>query len=157
VSICETPRSTIQYLAEELPIDIVNAVRHAVHEDDIGMLTTVDARGFLHTRPMLVRLVDENGMICFLSNDPSLKTSEIRKNPQVSLSFQSMHERGMCALSASARISRDHHLIQQLWKEELREWIPQGLDDQNLVVLELTPELFDLWTGPLHTVASRVP
>ncbi len=155
--ICETTQEGIRERSEALPVDIGSALRFEIQRGDVGMLTVFDPEGQLHTRPMSVREVDEEGRIYFLSNDPIRKSFGDREHLNVTLSFHFPNRLHFSALRASACLRRNTELLGSLWGDDLLPWFPQGPSDPDLVVIELSPETFDMWEGLLHTSAARVP
>jgi general stress protein 26 len=155
--ICESAQEGIRERSEALPIDIGSALRFEIRRGDVGMLTAFDPEGQLHTRPMSVRDVDEEGRIYFLSNDSIQRSFEITEHSNVNLSFHFPNRLHFSALRASACLRRDAELLWSLLGDDLLPWCPLGASDPDLVVIELSPETFDMWEGMLHTSAARVP
>jgi general stress protein 26 len=153
----ETAQEGIRERSEALPIDIGSALRFEIRQGDVGMLTACDPEGQLHARPMSVRHVDEEGRIFFLSNDSIRKSFEATEHTDVTLSFHFPKRLHFSALRASACLRRDAELLCSLWGDDLLPWVPLGASDPNLVVIELSPETYDMWEGLLHTRAARVP
>ena len=90
----------------------------------------------LHSRPMSVQQVDDEGNIWFLSDKSSNKNQEIAAIDTVELLFGQGHEKYL-ALHGTASISYDKEKIKELWEPIVKVWMPGGVDDPALSVIKV--------------------
>ncbi len=131
-------------------------MNHAPHEDGvrhlarlltdlpIGMLTTIDEHGHLHSRPMATQQTDFDGDLWFFSHRSSHKSDEIRARPQVNVSYGSANGTWL-SISGSAELSDDMAKKRELWRPMLLTWFPKGVDDPDLSLLRVRVERAEYW------------
>lgn len=131
-------------------IEIVKAV-------DICMLTTVDERGDLHSRPMSNnRDVEFDGDLWFFTYGSSLKADEVGRVPKVNAGFADIENQLYASLTGRAEVVRDRAKIEALWKPQLRAWFPDGVDTPDIALLKVTVERAEYWDGSRSLVAHAV-
>lgn len=131
---------------------------------DIAMLTTVGAEGWLVSRPLSTQSASFDGeRLWFFTEADSPKVAEIRRRKKVNLGYASKDANTYVSVAGEARILRDRARIEALWNDALKAFFPKGVDDPNLVLLEVTVRSAEYWTGPrtgigklLAFVAARV-
>lgn len=119
---------------------------------DVAMMTSID-HGHLRSRPMWT-LQDEDfaGTLYFFTRLSSHKMDEVQHNPQVGLSYSDPKSQDYVSVSGHARLSRDPDRMRRLWKEPMRTWFPDGLDDQDLGLLAVEIEQAEYWDSPSSTM-----
>jgi general stress protein 26 len=128
-------------------------IRELIKDIDFCMLTTVDERGDLHSRPMSSNGdVDHDGDIWFFTNASSHKVSEIEKLPKVNVSFADPDDQRYVSISGTAQLVRDRAKIDELWRPEFKMWFPQGKDDPEIALLRVTLEKAEYWDSPSSTI-----
>ena len=128
---------------KDKPVDKKQHLISLVKDFDTGMLTTRNAQGMLHARPMSLAEVDDDGRIYFSSAIDSPKVQDIGKDPQASVSFQGSAR--WVSLSGKLTVSWDRALIDRLWREGWKLWFPEGKDDPNLCILIFDPIEGEYW------------
>ncbi|MEA5579864.1 pyridoxamine 5'-phosphate oxidase family protein [Nodularia harveyana UHCC-0300] len=114
-----------------------------------GMLTTVDANGCLHSCPMhKTGDISLDGGIWFFSSVNTQKVDDIKQNQQVNISFTSPHQQRYISISGTAELIEDRDQMQEKWQPELQTWLPQGLEEPNLVLLKVNIHKVDYWDSP---------
>lgn len=119
--------------------------------DDIkvGMLTTIDESGQLHSRPMwAVEVADDANEIWFFTRASSHKVADINGEHRVNLAFAEPKRQEYVSIAGTARLVRDPARNKALWKEPFRTWFPDGLDDPDLALLQVTPTSAQYWDSP---------
>ena len=117
------------------------------------MLTTIDERGDLHSRPMSSNGdIDANGDIWFFTNASSHKVSEITKLPKVNVSFADPGNQRYISVSGTAQLVRNRAKIDELWRPEFKMWFPEGKDDPEVALLRVTLEKAEYWDSPSSTI-----
>ena len=115
---------------------------------DFAMLTTVDADGTLHSRPMAAQQIDFDGDLWFFTGRSTHKIEEIRARPQVSVSFSDPHRSRYVTIAGNAEIVDDGRKAQKLWRPAYKAWFPLGLGDPDLVLLKVRVDSADCWSSP---------
>jgi len=130
-----------------------------LEESEAAYLTTIDEKGFPHTRamlnlrrpsqfPSLVGLFREHTdewLIYFSTNTASEKIRHIRANPLVSVYYCVPREYRGVMLGGSMEIVADRSIKQALWQNNWNLYYPQGVDDPDYAVLHLFPAFAKGW------------
>ena len=129
-------------------------LREIVKAVDICMLTTVDERGGLHSRPMSNnRDVEFDGDLWFFTYGSSHKVDEVNRVSKVNASFADIDNQLYASLSGRAQVVRDRAKIEEHWKPELKAWFPEGVDTPDIALLKVTVERAEYWDGSQSWVA----
>lgn len=124
---------------------------------NIAMLTTTDAEGALHSRPMATNgEVEFDGTIWFFTYASSGKAHEVEANPRVNVSFSDTRTQTYVSFSGTARIVRDKAKIKELYKPVLNAWFPKGTEEPDIALLEVTAEKAEFWDSPSGFIATTV-
>ncbi|HEX4269365.1 MAG TPA: pyridoxamine 5'-phosphate oxidase family protein [Steroidobacteraceae bacterium] len=114
----------------------------------IGLLTTVDLDGSLHTRPVETLRCDADGTLWFFTDHESPKAHELSHDMRVSVGYSDASKNGYVAVAGRARVLRDRVLAADLWKPGQRAWYPKGVDDEHLSILRVAIERAEYWETP---------
>lgn len=118
-------------------------LRQILEDAGTVMLITRNREGGLHTRPMAVARVDDDGTMYFATSLDSMKVGEIRTDPRVDVVFQSKTQ--YATVSGTARMRHDRALIDELWSESWKLWFSRGKQDPDLVILVVDPDRGEYW------------
>jgi len=128
-------------------------LRELVKDIDFCMMTTVDERGDLHSRPMSSNGdIDADGDIWFFTNASSHKVSEIEKLPKVNVSFADPDNQRYISVSGTAELVLDRAKIDELWRPQFKIWFPEGKDDPEVALLRVRLEKAEYWDSPSSTI-----
>jgi general stress protein 26 len=119
-----------------------------IAEAGIAMLTTVDADGTLRSRPLATLEMDSEGKLWFFTAMSSGKVSEIDQHRKVNLSYVNLDKQDYVSVSGHARLFRDAEKMRELWTSRVEPWFPEGLDDPDLGLLEVTVNDAEYWDAP---------
>jgi len=132
-------------------------LREIVKAVDICMLTTVDERGDLRSRPMSNnREVELDGDLWFYTYGSSHKADEVGRVPKVCASFADVDGQQYASLTGRAEVVRDRAKIEELWQPQLKAWFPEGVDTPDIALLKVTVERAEYWDGSQSLVAHAV-
>ncbi len=135
----------------------IKKLRELIKDIDIGMLTTIDEDGSLHSRPMSTNSqVEFDGDLWFFANASSHKVTEVEHDQHVNVSFCDPHKQRYVSISGQATLVRDRNKIQELWKPELKAWFPQGVDEPDIALLKVEVEKAEYWDAPSSFVAHTI-
>ena len=132
-------------------------LREIVKAVDICMLTTVDERGNLHSRPMSNnRQVEFDGDLWFFTYGSSHKVDEVGRIPQVNASFADIESHQYVSLTGTAEVVSDPAKIRELWQPALRAWFPDGVDTPDIALLKVSVQRGEYWDGSQSFLAHAV-
>jgi general stress protein 26 len=78
-----------------------------------------------------------------MTSRSSRKVGEIAKDARVLLVYQ---DGGEClSIAGTAHIVDDTMRTRRLWKDSYKIWFPKGVDDPDLVLLSVEPEVAEFW------------
>jgi general stress protein 26 len=124
---------------------------------DIAMLTTVGPQGYLVSRPLSTQKSSYDGRrVWFFTEADSPKIGEIRRQPKVNLAYASKDKNTYVSIAGVARVNRDRALIGQFWSDAMKAFFPKGVDDPNLVLLEVEPKTVEYWDGPGSFIGKAI-
>lgn len=142
---------------------------HATHQEavakivalikdiEFGMLTTTDAEGRLHSRPMSTnKQVEFDGDVWFFTYASTPKVYEIENKPYVNVAFSNPRSQTYVSLSGRAELVRDRAKLEELWKPELKAWFPRGLDEPDIALLKINTDQGEYWDAPSSIVAHAI-
>lgn len=137
-----------------VPTDDLKKLRELIKDIDFCMLTTIDERGDLHSRPMSSNGdIDQNGDLWFFTGASSHKVSEIKDTPRVNVSFADPSNQNYVSVSGRAKLVRDRKKIDELWRPQFQMWFPEGKDDPNVALLRIKVEKAEYWDSPSSTIS----
>ncbi|WP_194837662.1 pyridoxamine 5'-phosphate oxidase family protein [Nocardia sp. XZ_19_369] len=124
---------------------------HAVlRELDTVMLTTIDSRYQLVSRPMAVRVDQLDGLLRFFAPTDSRVIANIIARASVNVSYASAS--ASVSVAGLANFTKDPHRIARYWHSGLDPWIPGGRAAAALI--EVTIFEGRCWTS---TESQRIP
>ena len=137
-----------------VPTEDLQKLKNLIKDIDFCMLTTIDERGDLHSRPMSSNGdIDADGDLWFFTGASSHKVSEINDSPRVNLSFADPDNQNYVSVTGRAQLVRDRKKIDELWREPFRMWFPEGKDDPNVALLRVKVEKAEYWDSPSSSVS----
>ena len=132
-------------------------LKEMLKDIDFCMLSTVDDKGDIHSRPMSLNgEIDEDGNLWFFTSSESLKAQEVERLPKVNASFSDPGDHRYVSISGSAQLVKDRTKIRQLWKPVFRAWFPEGPDQQDVALLKVHLEKAEYWDSPSSKIAQVV-
>jgi general stress protein 26 len=132
-------------------------LREIVKAVDICMLTTVDERGEMHSRPMSNdREIEFDGDLWFFTYGSSHKIEEVGRVSKVNASFADIKAQQYASLTGRAEVVRDRAKIEELWLPQLRAWFPEGLETPDIALLKVSVERAEYWDSSQSIVAHAV-
>ena len=137
-----------------VPTDDLQKLRDMIKDIDFCMLTTIDQRGDLHSRPMSSNGdIDQNGDMWFFTGASSHKVSEIKDTPRVNVSFADPQNQNYVSVTGRARLVHDRKKIDELWRPQFQMWFPEGKDDPNVALLRVKIEKAEYWDSPSSPIS----
>lgn len=128
----------------EILYDKIKAIR-------LAMMTTVDADGVLHSRPMATqdpKDVKSDGCLWFLTYASAPKVGEVEKNHNVNLAYTKPDDNLFVSVSGTAELVRDKARVKDLWSALYKPWFPNGPEDPDIALLHVHIEHAEYWNAP---------
>ena len=123
---------------------------------EFAMLTTAEPDGSLRSRPMATQKAEFDGDLYFFTYGSSPKAHEIEHDRHVNVSYANPDKQRYVSVSGRARITRDRARMEELWTPELKAWFPQGLDEPDIALLQVSVEKAEYWDSPSSLVAHAI-
>jgi len=117
----------------------------------IAMLVTHGPAG-LQSRPMFTQEVDFSEGIWFFTDRNSEKVTNIGRNSQVNLAYADPDSSLYVSVSGTARVVDDRARARELWNPANKVFFPDGVDDPDLVLIEIDPQSAEVWDSPAGKV-----
>ena len=130
-----------------------------IRKAKIAMLITTTAKGALRSRPMGTQRESFDGNLWFFTHASEPKVQEIKKHPQVNVSFANPDKNEYVSLSGKASLVNDRAKMAALWQKPLKTWFPKELNDPDLALLKVEVEQAEYWDqngGVLEIVVGFV-
>ncbi len=138
-----------EVLAETLEhADEIKKLAGLMKEFKFVMLTTTEANGALHSRPMATQEVEFDGDLWFFTGAHAPKVFEVDGHHQVNVAFANPEKNTYISASGVAQLIRDRAKIEQLWKPAYKTFFPKGLEDPELALLKVNVEKAEYWDSP---------
>lgn len=109
------------------------------------LLTTSAADGTLSTRPMTIQRIDEPGTVLFFGSLSSALVQRLNARPEVNIGVAEPDDDFYVSIVGRAVISSNRVLIRELWSPLTKVWFPGGVDDEDLVLIEVTASQAEYW------------
>lgn len=119
-----------------------------IRQIQVGLLTTQDAQGHFHTRPVQTLEVEGGDTLWFFTDWSTPKVSELEMQCQVSVGYADVKNHRFVAVSGSAQVLRDPQKAKQLWTAEQLAYYPNGPEDSRLALLRVQIERAEYWLAP---------
>ena len=135
----------------------VQKIAALIKSIDFGMLTTLDAEGRLHSRPMSSnKEVEFDGDVWFFTYASTPKVYEIEKKPYVNVAFSDPKTQTYVSLSGRAELVRDPAKLKELWQPSLKAWFPKGLEEPDIALIKVNADQAEYWDSPASPIAHAL-
>lgn len=111
-----------------------------------AVLTTVRPDSTLHSCPMAVQALDDDGAFWFLTAANTEKVEAVRTMQRVNLAFCDSASNRYVSVSGFCELVRDRERTKSLWQPSYKEWFPGGLDDANLILMRIVVQEVEYWS-----------
>ena len=99
------------FLKENIEIGDMKKLGELIKDIEIAMLTTVDEKGLLRSRPMATQEMAEDGTLYFFIDCESPKVTEISLQNQINLVYSQPDDHRYISVSGRAIINRNKEKI----------------------------------------------
>jgi general stress protein 26 len=125
--------------------EAVKKVAKLIKDIKLAMMTTVDADGTLHSRPMGTQEKEFDGTLYFLTGKNSHKLEELRQDSHVNISYANPDSNQWVSVAGIASASHDQQKIDELWSPFHKAWFPDGKEDPNIMVIRVEVHSVEYW------------
>ena len=112
----------------------------------IAMLTLMDGSGKLKSIPMTTMQTECEGNIWFFTHLDSEKTEHLT-NKSINVTYTDSYNEIYVSISGKAELITNRAKISELWKPNLEEWAPGGLNNPSLVLVKVNMEEAEYWNN----------
>lgn len=131
---------------EEANFENMNKLKELIAPIRIAMLTTVDEKGHLHSRPMHTSQIEFNGKeLWFFSYRTCHKMDDLSKNDNLNLSYVDPSNHTYVSIYGRGHLSLDKAKMKELWNPALKIWFPKELDDPEMCLLKIDVKGAEYW------------
>jgi general stress protein 26 len=128
--------------------DAIRKFGELVKDIKFAMLTTENAEGLLHSRPMATQQVEFDGDLWFFTGSGTTKISELDSHQQVNVSYSQPDDDRWVSASGTAQTVHDRAKMKELWNPLFKAWFPKGLDDPDICLIRVKVESAEYWDTP---------
>lgn len=135
----------------------IKKIADLIKSIDFGMLTTLDAEGRLHSRPMSSnKEVEFDGDVWFFTYASTPKVYEIENRPHVNVAFADPKTQTYVSLSGRAELVRDRAKLEEHWQPSLKAWFPKELDEPDIALIKVNADQAEYWDNPASPIAHAI-
>ena len=128
----------------------IKDIAKAMKEIDFCMMTTVDERGTLYSRPMSNNSqVEFNGDTYFFTLEETEKRHNIKQNPRVSLTYQG-NDNLFIQVFGEASLEQEKEKMKQYWNKDLNAWFKDGINTDGLCMIHVKAKWVEFWKNELN-------
>lgn len=132
--------------------DPTRKVAELLGDERLGMLTTTAPDGTLTSRPMALQEVEFDGDLWFFAERASRKITHVATSPQVNVTVGSGAT--WVSLTGSAVVVTNAARKRELWNAGAEAWLPEGPDDDDVVLLKVSATSAEYWDTPGGRIAT---
>jgi general stress protein 26 len=124
----------------------------------VAMLTLLESRSDLRSRPMTPLEIDEQGALWFISSRKTMGKhfdGASGHAARVSANLAFMREGDYISVHGHAELDDSPERKTALWTAAARPWF-SGPDDPDLVLLKVVPAGAEIWDGPDNAVVRAI-
>lgn len=118
----------------------------------IAMMASKGSDGRMHARPMATSDAKFDGELWFFTDINSPKVEDLRRDPEVLLTYADEDRQHYVSVSGHAEVVRDTAKAKELWSEGVRVWFPKGAEDPSLALVRVTVDSAEYWDSPSSTM-----
>jgi general stress protein 26 len=112
----------------------------------VAMLTTHEDEQLV-SRPMASLAREQDGKIYFITHLKTGKVCEIGESAHVNLAYSDPSKESYVSVAGTATTTQDREKLRELWGFFSEAWLPQGPDDPDTALIEVTPDIAKIWDG----------
>ena len=123
----------------------IEKLRELAKKEKAGLLVYNVSAFPLMACPMYIQQVDDQGDIWFFSGKNSEHNANILQDGRVQFFSSNTGDSAYFSLSGYAEIVDDRQKAEELWTPMAKIWFQEGVDDPNLSLVRLRPNMGYYW------------
>lgn len=134
--------------------EAISKINDMIGDIKVAMLTTVDADGDFHSRPMITQEHHFDGDVWFFASHDSDKVREIKANNSVNVSYVSGGD--YVSIAGRANIVTDVLKKKDLWNDTLKVWFEDGPEADTVVLIHVDAHTAQYWDSADNPISKAV-
>ncbi|MES3034331.1 MAG: pyridoxamine 5'-phosphate oxidase family protein [Gemmatimonadota bacterium] len=126
----------------------LGTLRDMVMDIRVAMITTEGTDGAMHSRPMYLQQVEEDGDLWFATSGGSPLAEQVRHDARVLATFAEPDDHKFAVIRGTAALVRDPAKVEELWNPGMKAWFPNGPTDPEITLVHVRAEHGDYWDAP---------
>jgi general stress protein 26 len=123
----------------------IEQLNSMIQDIDIAMFTTESQSGLLRSRPMTTASRNFDGDLWFFTSKDDQRVGDIKANSRVGISYACPSAKNYVSISGTASLVDDEQKFEALWRDDLKEWFPDGLESTDLSLIEVQVDYAEYW------------
>jgi general stress protein 26 len=132
--------------------DAIIQLRELIGDARVAMVTTRALEGELHSRPLTLAEINDQGAAVFLVDNSTDWVRGLTAGEPVNLAFAHERSQTWVSVSGTATISDDRAAMHRLWSKPAEAFFPDGIETPELRLLMVQGRSAEYWDAP----SSRV-
>jgi len=116
------------------------------------LITKEKSDDSLSGRPMSISKIDEDGTMWFFTKASSYKVEEIEESKKVSISITNESSNNYLMINGIGTLVNDKIKMKELWSIILKAWFPLGLEDPDMLLIQVKPIEVNYWDSSSNTM-----
>lgn len=132
--------------------DAILQLRDLVPAGSIGMFSSINPGGEIHSRPLTLQEIDDSGSLWFLASVDSDWVAGMKAGETVNFSIADNDDKTWVSIAGRAQASSDRARIHRLWDAEAEYYFPEDQDSPKLRLIEVVPDEAEYWDVPASAI-----
>lgn len=130
----------------------VEKIRDMISDLKVAMLTTTDADGRLHNRPMYTQETEFDGDLWFFTSKSSSLVAHLGQNAAALVQYTNPGSQRFVVISGRGVVVDDQNKVESLWNPTLKMWFKGGPSDPDITLVKIESHRADYWDSPAAPV-----
>ena len=136
--------------------DAIIKLRQLIGDARVAMVTTGTPSGELHSRPLTLGSVDDDGTLVFLVDSRADWVAGLQHGEPVNASITNDDDQVWVSIAGNASVGEDRATIDRLWSPAAAAFFDGGQDSPYLRVLSIESATVEYWDAPSSRVERLV-
>jgi general stress protein 26 len=123
-------------------------LRELLDDQHVGMLTSPAPSGELHSRPLTLCEVDDDGNLWFFVSNDAEWVRGANPGVAVNVAFVDEENQKWVSVAGTATIHDDEAKIDRLWSKMAEVFFPDGRNDSSIRLLAVDGSTAEYWDTP---------
>jgi general stress protein 26 len=120
-------------------------LRKLIGDADVAMLASGAPSGEIHSRPLMLAEVNDEGNLVFLVDGTAEWVTGLRAEDQVNVAITNDDDKTWVSVSGATRITEDKATLDRLWTKAAEAFFPDGIDSPQLRILNVLTTSAEYW------------